>query len=159
MDPGQASLLIRNRQRARKLDTRQLRRIVLAAVEELQPPGGFDLAFYLVSAVEMAGVNETYLQHEGPTDVITFDYGEGEGSGPLHGEIFTCVEQAVIQAREFRTTWQSEVVRYAVHGILHLLGYDDRTGRLRRRMKEAENRLVKALARRFDFRCLALARC
>ena len=44
---------------------------------------------------------------------------------PLHGEIFICVDEAVWQARKFRTSWQSEIVRYLVHGVLHLLGHDD----------------------------------
>ena len=43
----------------------------------------------------------------------------------LHGEIFICVDEAVLQARKFRTSWQSEIVRYLVHGVLHLLGHDD----------------------------------
>jgi probable rRNA maturation factor len=43
----------------------------------------------------------------------------------LHGEIFICPEVAATQAREFRTSWQEEIVRYCVHGLLHLRGYDD----------------------------------
>ena len=43
----------------------------------------------------------------------------------LHGELFICVDEAVAQAKEFKTSWQSEVVRYVVHGVLHLLGHDD----------------------------------
>jgi len=45
--------------------------------------------------------------------------------------------------------WQSEVVRYIVHGVLHLLGHDDLRADLRRKMKREENRLVRLLARRF----------
>jgi rRNA maturation RNase YbeY len=67
----------------------------------------------------------------------------------LHGELFICVEDAVRQAREFGTNWQSELVRYAVHGVLHLLGYDDLKPDLRRTMKRAENRLVRGLEKSF----------
>jgi rRNA maturation RNase YbeY len=72
----------------------------------------------------------------------------------LHGEIFVCLDEAVSQARQFHTTWQSEVVRYVVHGVLHLLGYDDLDTRARRKMKKAEDALVGRLARQFDFRGL-----
>ena len=41
------------------------------------------------------------------------------------GKSFVCLDEAVRQARRFHTTWQSELVRYVVHGVLHLLGYDD----------------------------------
>jgi ssRNA-specific RNase YbeY (16S rRNA maturation enzyme) len=50
------------------------------------------------------------------------------------------------------------VVRYVVHGVLHLLGYDDLDARSRRKMKKAEDALVGRLARQFDFRGLARQR-
>lgn len=73
----------------------------------------------------------------------------------LHGEIVACLDEAVCQARRFHTTWQSELVRYVVHGVLHLLGYDDQDNRARRRMKAAEDALVRRLARRFVLSALS----
>jgi rRNA maturation RNase YbeY len=81
--------------------------------------------------------------------------GEGHPTACLlHGEIFVCVDEAISQARRFHTTWQSELVRYIVHGVLHLLGYDDAHSRARRKMKAAEDSLVGQLAREFDTRGL-----
>ena len=96
----------------------------------------------------MTRVNETFLQHAGSTDVITFDHAEPDAAA-LHGEIFICVDEAVTQARRFRTTWQSELLRYMIHGLLHLQGFDDHTASDRRQMKSEENRLLAALRRRF----------
>jgi len=79
-----------------------------------------------------------------------------DGPALLHGEIFICVEEAVRQARRFGTTWQSELVRYLVHGLLHLRGFDDSRVRERRRMKKEEDRLLRALTGRFELRKLAL---
>jgi probable rRNA maturation factor len=67
----------------------------------------------------------------------------------IHGELFVCPEVARIQAKRYHATPQAEVVRYVVHGILHLLGYDDQQPADRRRMKRAEKRLLAELARRF----------
>ncbi len=67
----------------------------------------------------------------------------------LHGEIFICVDEALLQARRFHTSWPSEVVRYLVHGVLHLRGFDDLQPAARRRMKREEDRLHRALATRF----------
>jgi probable rRNA maturation factor len=67
----------------------------------------------------------------------------------IHGEIFICVDDAIKQAKEFKTNWQAETVRYVVHGVLHLLGYDDLKPDLRRKMKREENRLVRRLEKRF----------
>jgi probable rRNA maturation factor len=72
----------------------------------------------------------------------------------LHGEIFVCLGEALSQSHRFHTTWQGELVRYVVHGMLHLLGYDDLGKSVRRRMKAAEDALVRRLARQFDFRRL-----
>ena len=101
----------------------------------------------------MAHLNETYLHHQGATDVLAFDYAEATGAG-LCGEIYLCAEVARTQAKRFRTSWQSELLRYLVHGVLHLEGYDDHVAARRRQMKREENRLLKALADRFDFSSL-----
>ena len=67
----------------------------------------------------------------------------------IHGEIFICVDEAVLQARKFGTSWQSEIVRYIVHGVLHLLGFDDSSAGARHKMKREENRRLGGLSRRF----------
>ena len=68
----------------------------------------------------------------------------------MHGELFICVDDAVAQAKQFKTSWQSEIIRCVVHGVLHLLGHDDLKPDLRRKMKREENRLVRLLAKRFS---------
>jgi len=147
-------LCLRNRQRLRSIDLPLLRRIISALLEDLLPTRHFDLAIHLVRAPEITRLNETFLHHEGATDVITFDYTEQE---QLHGEIFICIDDAVKQARQFRTTWQSELVRYLTHGVLHTVGYDDLTPADRCVMKREENRLLRMLSRQFCLRHLANA--
>jgi rRNA maturation RNase YbeY len=110
----------------------------------------FDLSVYLVSTPEITRLNGQFLRHRGSTDVITFNYCDAAATQWLSGEIFICLDEAVKQARRFRTSWQCEVVRYVVHGILHLCGYDDRAATARRRMKGEEDRLVKRLTERFE---------
>ena len=147
------NIIIANRQRIKKINARLLKQIIGELFRELSITEA-ELGVTLVGAKKMARVNWDFLQHEGSTDVITFDHAEKRKaeSGKrknLHGELFICVEEAVLQAKEFGTSWQSEVMRYLVHGVLHLLGYDDLKPHLRRVMKREENRLVRRLARRF----------
>ncbi len=151
-----STLTFRNRQRDRRLSLPFLRRVLRRVLTEQLPATTHDLCFHFVTAEEMARVNWQFLKHEGSTDVITFDYGErsavsGQRSAGLSGEAFICVADAVKQAREFKTSWQGEVVRYAVHAVLHLRGYDDLQPAKRRVMKREENRLMRELAKRFDF--------
>ena len=145
-----------NLQRTKPINSRQLRAITEAALVELGITR-WNLTFYLVGAKKMADINEGHLGHTGPTDVITFDYSDLPRRQTLNpkphllGEIFICPAVAVTHAREFRTTWQSELVRYIVHALLHLCGHDDLKTAARREMKRHENRLVRKLANRFRF--------
>ena len=151
--PSALEINVVNRQRVKTINVRWLRQITQAALAELNVETA-ELGITLLSARAMAQLNWRYLQHEGATDVITFDHsiaevGARKADRRLHGELFICVDVAVAQANVFHTCWQAEVVRYVVHGILHLLGYDDTKPALRRTMKRAENRLVRRLAAAF----------
>ncbi|MDB6019904.1 MAG: putative metal-dependent hydrolase [Pedosphaera sp.] len=149
---GELSLL--NHQRVRPLNRRLFRDLILELLTELSHAKDFDLTVHVVNAREMTRLNETHLQHGGSTDVITFDYAEAVSADALMGEIFVCMDEALIQAARFKTTWQTELVRYVVHGTLHLRGYDDTRPIARRKMKREENRLVNELNRRFRLRKL-----
>lgn len=144
-------VILLNHQHTRKLDTRQLRKVTLALLGELQVAEA-ELGATFVADEEMTLVNETFLHHEGSTDVITFDHTVEQNSrrkgkpAVIHGELFICVDEAVRQAKRFRTTWQTELTRYIVHGVLHLLGHDDHRAADRQKMKREENRLVRKLA-------------
>ena len=148
------NVVIANRQRVKKINSLLLKQIIGELFAELKITEA-ELGINLVAARAMAQVNWDFLQHEGSTDVITFDHmekrkAESGKRKQLHGELFICVDDAVKQANEFKTSWQSEIVRYVVHGVLHLLGYDDLKPHLRRVMKREENRLVRLLAKRFS---------
>jgi probable rRNA maturation factor len=168
------TLSVRNRQRVRRVNTPLLRCITLQLLGEQLRINDFQLAIHLVAAPEMAEVNWNFLQHEGSTDVITFDHNLSVGAdirrlsnrksatprkseslpvsshGSLHGELFVCLDDAVKQAREFGTTWQGELVRYVIHGLLHLCGNDDLKPTARRKMKREEERLLRLLSGDFD---------
>jgi rRNA maturation RNase YbeY len=152
------SLVLANRQRTRPLHLPFLRRIVRSLLEEELQLAEFELGIFLVDRAAITQVNERYLRHRGSTDVITFDYGEPSDGKVLVGEILVCVEEAGRQARRYRTDWQSEVVRYIAHGVLHLRDYDDRTESKRRRMKKVEDRLVSNLASKYDLHRLGKKR-
>ena len=144
------TLSLRNRQRVRSVNIVLLRRLTLALVRDHLRVPRFELCIHLVAAPEMTRINELFLRHAGSTDVITFDHSEGGDAGSnLQGELFICLNDAVAQARQFRTTWPREVARYLIHGLLHLCGYDDRSPAARRRMKARENQLLRQAALSF----------
>lgn len=142
-------LQIRNRQRRWRIDARKLKRLLVDILAEELGVTRFEIGIHLVGAAAMARVNATFLHHEGSTDVITFSHRESPRPTDLHGEIYVCVDEAVALAPRFRSTWQAELVRYAVHGCLHLQGYDDLEPAARRTMKQVENRVMRSARNRF----------
>ncbi len=150
-----ALILVTNRRRARRINCRLFRRVCHNLLENLLQRSDFDIAIHFVGDPEIIRLNATYLRHAGSTDVITFDYHDPGLPQRLHAEIFLCVDEAQRQARKFRVHWTDELVRYAVHGILHLCDYDDQSKARRRKMKAAENRLLRSLRSAFGFRQIA----
>lgn len=132
------------------MDLRYLRRLTRCLLQDELHLDAFELGVCLLNDQAMVQANEQFLRHAGTTDVITFDYSE-PGSDGLIGEILVCIPEAARQARRFRTSWESELVRYIVHGVLHLRGFDDTTTAKRRRMKARENKLVRRLKTLFRF--------
>lgn len=150
-------LKVRNHQRACRLDGRLLEAIGRAALAACPTPPA-EVGVHLLNDAAIARLNQQHLGHAGPTDVITLDYGpapaRGPDPGPRCAELFLGVAEAYRQARRYRTSGPAELVRYLVHGLLHLAGHNDQTPAARRRMKRVEDRLVRRLAAQFDFRRL-----
>lgn len=140
---------IRNRQPRKRVDTVQLKRLLQDALGRELGVTSYEVCVHLIDATEMTRVNETFLQHEGSTDVVTFNHREEPSATELHGELFVCVDEAVALAPKFKSGWQAEILRYAIHGFLHLQGHDDDEPAARRRMKREENRVLRALRKRF----------
>lgn len=141
---------LRNRQRDRLINLPALRRLIRSLLADVFHAEAAQLCVHLVGAEEMARVNRHYLNHEGSTDVITFDHSDGGPDGEIFGELFISIADAVKQGREFEEPWQSELARYVIHGLLHLRGYDDLEPADRKTMKKEENRLLRHVAARRD---------
>ena len=90
------------------------------------------VAVILVSDARIAALHRQFMNIAGPTDVITFH----------HGDIFISVETAQANARRYRTTTDAEIRLYIAHGILHLLGFDDKRAAAARTMARTQERLV-----------------
>ena len=77
-----------------------------------------------------------YLQHDYFTDIITFDYCDGD---VLSGDLFVSVDSVRENSIEYGTEFKEELSRVLVHGILHLIGYDDHTDEDIKMMRSKEN--------------------
>ena len=101
-----------------------------------------EIAYIFCSDEKILEVNRQYLQHAYYTDIITFDYCEGNR---LSGDLFISLETVKTNSEQFNTPYEEELHRTIIHGILHLCGINDKGPGEREIMEAAEN---KALAMR-----------
>ena len=110
------------------------------------------LQIIILDAQRMAELNERHLQHHGSTDVLTFDlrsqtipFADDSQDENVTAEIYICPEVAVQYATEHQLDPSRELLLYAVHGMLHLAGYDDIEDNDRAKMRQAEARVMTKL--------------
>ena len=94
-----------------------------------------------VDADYMLQINKEYLRHNYHTDIITFNYSGSNDN--LEGEIFISIHEAIVNALKYNVHLGSEIVRLVIHGVLHLVGLDDKNATDKRTMKKEENKLTK----------------
>jgi rRNA maturation RNase YbeY len=98
-----------------------------------------EIAYIFCSDEKILEVNRTYLQHDYYTDIITFDYTEGD---KIAGDLFISLDTVATNAEQFNSTYDDELHRIIIHGILHLCGMKDKEPGEREKMEEAENKAL-----------------
>ena len=101
-----------------------------------------EIAYIFCSDEKILEVNRQYLEHDYYTDIITFDYTEGNR---ISGDLFISLDTVRTNAEQFDQPYERELYRVIIHGVLHLCGINDKGPGEREIMEEAEN---KALALR-----------
>jgi probable rRNA maturation factor len=138
------SLEITNRQRKYRLDLTYIRHLAHAALplclaESGPLPPGLgaleEVSISIVSPTTMSRVHVDFLGIEGPTDVITFPY----------GEILVCAEIAAENAARYDVSLDDELALYVIHGLLHLNGYDDLSAGPARQMRARQAKILNAV--------------
>ena len=104
----------------------------------------YEISLAFVDNVTIHRLNKQFLNHDEPTDVLTFPLSE-PGSNKLAGELVLGTEVAVEEAKERGHDVQVELALYVIHGLLHLCGFDDKSPRRRPKMRQRERHYLKAL--------------
>jgi len=97
--------------------------------------------FILCSDEYLLTLNRQYLQHDTYTDIITFD--NSESPTIITGEIFISLDRIRENAKAFNTSFTNELQRVMIHGILHLLGYKDKSAKAKKMMTLKENEYLE----------------
>lgn len=105
-----------------------------------------DVTVVLTDHPTVRELNVAYLDHDYDTDVLSFWLGDDDApdDAPLEGEVYVDLDTAAERCAEFGTDYEAEAVRYALHGVLHLCGYDDATPDEKAAMHRLEDRYLAA---------------
>ncbi len=116
--------------------------VALTAVGEKKA----ELSVYIVDDAEIKRLNFHYRGIDRPTDVLAFSMREGEnlkGAEGILGDVVISTETAIRQARSYKRKIEDEINLYLVHGILHLVGYDDSSARESKRMQAMQEEVLE----------------
>ncbi|EKX96238.1 translation metalloprotein YbeY [Hoylesella saccharolytica F0055] len=98
-----------------------------------------EVGYMFVNDEKILEINNEYLQHDYYTDVITFDYNEND---VVNGDIVISLDTVRTNAEKFGKTFDDELHRVIIHGILHLCGLHDKAPGEREQMEKAENKAL-----------------
>jgi rRNA maturation RNase YbeY len=114
----------------------EIREWIIGVIEnEKNVPG--DVSFIFCNDQYLYQMNVQYLQHDSLTDIITFDYCPETGN--ISGDLFISIDRVEENARELNLSFHDELKRVMVHGVLHLMGYNDKDSAQRAAMRQKEN--------------------
>jgi len=100
-----------------------------------------NICYVFMSDDELLEINQMHLQHDDYTDIITFDLSDTEAS--IDGEIYISVDRIQENAQNFNCSVGDELIRVISHGVLHLMGYKDKSEIDSQKMKDAENNSIE----------------
>lgn len=131
---------ITNRQKIKKIRVKQLTRLISKIGLRL------DISHKKISVVlcdnpTIKKINKKFLGHNYATDVITFPLADSYDPCYL-GEIIVSVEQAVRMAAQYSQSWEKELLLYVIHGMLHLLGYNDQKCKEKKTMEKKQEEIL-----------------
>ena len=101
-----------------------------------------EINYIFVSDEYLLDLNKTYLNHDTLTDIITFDNSVGN---ILHSDIYISVDRVRDNALDFNVSFEEELHRVMIHGVLHLAGYKDKTNKEAEEMRSRENHYLERL--------------
>ena len=136
--PAQGTVEIHQVHPDLRLDEASLRRLVRCVLEG-EGCSAYFLGIILTDHASVRGLHGRWLGADEATDVLSFSLGDGEN---VDGEVYVDLDTAMERHAQFSSTFEEETRRYIVHGLLHLIGYDDDEPQEREAIRRKEDRYL-----------------
>lgn len=136
-------ITVKNLQRKIFVKPAEIKKVIFKALrfEKINRSG--EISVFLVNDQKIKRLNLAYLGKNSPTDVISFD--NSINKNKIFADIVISVDTASRNARIFKTAPWYELYLYVIHGVLHLIGYDDKDAKQRRTMRQVTERILRTL--------------
>lgn len=95
-----------------------------------------EISYVFCDDTYLHAINVAYLKHDTLTDIISFDYSVGK---QLHGEMYISIERVIENAKEYGVSFENELLRVIIHGVLHYIGYSDKKEEDKQIMRKKED--------------------
>lgn len=132
-----------NQQKVKRINLKKLKKL-LGKVFAILKTDSREISFLLCDNKFITNLNRRFLKKNHPTDVISFPLKDVFTSDYL-GEVVVSVEEAVRASKRYNTSWERELTLYLIHGILHLLGYDDKLNKKKEAMEKKQEEIMTEL--------------
>lgn len=119
----------------------KIRKWILETIECEGKKSG-EVNFIFCEDAYLLQMNQLYLNHNTLTDIITFDY---SAKTKISGDIFISIERVQENAKKFKVDFEQELHRVMIHGVLHLIGFQDKTTIQKTKMRKKENEYLSLL--------------
>jgi probable rRNA maturation factor len=126
-----------------KLPLTKLNKLMLDAAAKMGASGAVIVIF--INDQKMAALNGQYKGKNQPTDVLAFNLADKPSKRYIEGEIYVDLQMAKRQARQYDSSYLNETARLCVHGLLHLLGYDDHKAGDKKKMWQLQESFVRGV--------------
>jgi rRNA maturation RNase YbeY len=118
---------------------------IVSKVEEYEPCHFRLVEIVFVDEEEIKAINRQYLRREYVTDIITFPYHEASVRKNIEGTLYCCAPRIYKQAENYDQSAKKEFKRVIIHGLLHLIGYDDQSEQDQKKMRRQEDFYLRKL--------------
>lgn len=115
---------------------KNIKRWIIYIIEKEFNKSVEEITFYFTDDSEIIDINKKYLNHNYFTDIITFNYSKEHS---ISGDIIISIDTVKLNAKDYNVTFENELHRVIIHGILHMIGFDDSTECQKAEMREKEN--------------------